>query len=84
MLVLIVLLCAVEFVSVYIFRNLLLAVLDNAVKSSQGTHFIDGPAIVYSLWLSYMFWSLLGPSSGYCVKLLIVKVKAYTKYTLCV
>lgn len=38
--------------------------------------------MVYWLWLSYMFRSLLGPSSGYRIKLLKAKVKLYTKYTL--
>ena len=39
---------------------------------------------VYLLWLSYMFHSLFGPSSGFCIELLKTKNTTIHKiYTFC-
>jgi len=39
---------------------------------------------VYLLWLSYMFHSLFGPSSGFCIKFLKIKNTTIHKiYTFC-
>jgi hypothetical protein len=54
----------------------------SAVFNSQRYNF-QSNTTVYLLRLGYMFRPLFGLSSGNCIKLLKINVKANTKYTLC-
>jgi len=45
-----------------------------SISTNKSSNF-QSHTTVHLLWLSYIFWTLFGPSSGYCIKLLKIKVK---------